>query len=186
MFLIFKVWSIFISYNCKRGMQYLQYSVRLDHVIRDLTIYIYIIKWLWLICFFDNACLECVCAQPSRSFGVILIISLKGALPLLKPVQFECQALKNYVSDATWWHTCRSTWAPVWLIAPQQQAITWTNVDSSSKVFYDICLRAILQEVLMNLIHDMCSEVTLLTLLWYPSGANEFIVITEKYWIWVK
>ena len=48
--------------------------------------------------------------------------------------------------------------------------ITWTNVDISSEVFRGIHIIAISQEVLMNLICNMCSEITLLKLL---PGTNE-------------
>ena len=41
------------------------------------------------------------------------------------------------------------------------QAITATNVDLSLKVFCGIHLREILHEVLMNLIHNICLEITL-------------------------
>ena len=58
-----------------------------------------------------------------------------------------------------------------YITAWQHQAIAWTNVDLSSKVFCGIPLRAISQEVLMNLTHCMCSEIALPTLL-HP-GANE-------------
>ena len=48
-----------------------------------------------------------------------------------------------------------------------------TNVDLSSKVFYGIHLWAISQEVLMNLIRNMCTEITTWNLLPYLPGANE-------------
>ena len=59
---------------------------------------------------------------------------------------------------------------------PVQQAIIWTNVDQSSTVFYNIHLTAILQEVLMNLICNMCSKITILRLLQHVHlpGAIEF------------
>ena len=41
------------------------------------------------------------------------------------------------------------------------QAITWTYVDLSSKIFCVIHLRSILQGMSMNLIHNMCSGTTL-------------------------
>ena len=46
------------------------------------------------------------------------------------------------------------------IVAWQYQAITWTNVDLWSKVFCGIHLRAFSQEVLMNLIHNMCLDIT--------------------------
>ena len=64
-------------------------------------------------------------------------------------------------------------WFRYWLGAIRQQAITWTNVDLSSKVLSSIHLREILTVVLMNLIHHMCSEITLLKLLPNPPGANK-------------
>ena len=45
-------------------------------------------------------------------------------------------------------------------------------VDLSSKVFCGIHLRAISQEALMNLICNICSEITILKLVHLP-GANE-------------
>ena len=41
----------------------------------------------------------------------------------------------------------------------QHQAITWTNVDLSSKLFCGIHHRPIPQEVFMNLICNFCSEI---------------------------
>ena len=46
-----------------------------------------------------------------------------------------------------------------WLSAWQHQAITWTNVDLWSEVFFGIHLWAMSQEVDMYLIHNMCSEI---------------------------
>ena len=57
------------------------------------------------------------------------------------------------------------------LIAWWHQAITWTNVDLSSKVFSGIHMRAIL-EVLQNIIYNMCSDITLLKLLPRLFGAH--------------
>ena len=51
-------------------------------------------------------------------------------------------------------------WLRQWLVAWWHKAITWTNVDSS-KIFPVIHLIAISQEVLMNLICNKCSEITL-------------------------
>ena len=65
------------------------------------------------------------------------------------------------------------------LVAWRHLAITWTNVDLSSKVIRDNHLRAISQEVLMNLIHDMCSEITLSKLLLHLPGANELTCTTS-------
>ena len=51
-------------------------------------------------------------------------------------------------------------WLRHWLVAWQHQTITWTSIDISSKVFCGIH-SAVLQELLLNLIHDMCSDITL-------------------------
>ena len=62
-------------------------------------------------------------------------------------------------------------WLRYWLVAWRHQAITLTNVDLSSKnlkVFVNIYLRAISQEILMNLICNRCSKITLPRLL--PQG----------------
>ena len=61
-----------------------------------------------------------------------------------------------------WWH----------------QAITWIDVDLSSKVFCGIHLRAISQEVLMNMIRNMCSEITLLKLFLHC------LVVSESKCLW--
>ena len=53
-------------------------------------------------------------------------------------------------------------WLRLWLVTWQHQAITWTNVDLWSVKSCGIHLRAVSQEV--NLIHNMCSEITLLKL----------------------
>ena len=52
-------------------------------------------------------------------------------------------------------------WLRWWLTAWWHQAIIWTNIDLSPKVFSGIQLRVISQEVLMNLFRDMCSEIAL-------------------------
>ena len=44
----------------------------------------------------------------------------------------------------------------------QHQVITWTDVDLFSQMFCGIRLRGISQDVYMDLIHDMFSEITLL------------------------
>ena len=72
--------------------------------------------------------------------------------------------------DEQWLRWWLGAWAAWW-----QQAITWTNV-SSSKVIYGIHLRAISQEVLMNLICNitiMCCEIPLLKFQLHLPGANE-------------
>ena len=60
-----------------------------------------------------------------------------------------------------------------WLDIKDSQAIAWTNVDPSSKVFCHIHLRGLSQEVFMNLIHSMCSEITPLELVTHLPGVNE-------------
>ena len=61
----------------------------------------------------------------------------------------------------------------MWPDIKDNQAITWTNVDLSSKVFCGIHLRGISQEVLMNLIHNMWSEITPLELVPHLPAVNE-------------
>ena len=77
-----------------------------------------------------------------------------------------------------------------WLVAWWQQAIIWTNVDLSSKVFYGIHMRAILHEMLMNLICNMYFQITFFKLP-HLLGAKELIkhdVVLEKctYKIWAR
>ena len=55
----------------------------------------------------------------------------------------------------------------------RHQAITWSKFDLSSKMFCVIHLTAISQELFMNLIRNMLSEITLLTLLPLLPEANE-------------
>ena len=50
------------------------------------------------------------------------------------------------------------------LMSDEHQVITWTNVGSASVLFCGIHHRAMSQELLPNLIHDMCSEITVLEL----------------------
>ena len=54
-------------------------------------------------------------------------------------------------------------WLMQWLAAWWHQAITWTNIVLSSKVFCGIHLRATLQEHVMTLIHNMCLAIIVLT-----------------------
>ena len=65
-----------------------------------------------------------------------------------------------------------------WLVAWQHEAITLTDIDLSSEVFYGIHLRPISQ-VLMNLILDMCLGIALLKLLPHLPGDD----LTR--WSWV-
>ena len=54
-------------------------------------------------------------------------------------------------------------------------AITWANIDLSSMVICDIHLREISQEILINLIGNMCSDITLLKLPPHLPEANELM-----------
>ena len=58
--------------------------------------------------------------------------------------------------------------------------ITWTNVDLSSQLFGVIQLSASSQEVFMNLIHNRCSEMTILNLQPHLPGANELSFSSES------
>ena len=49
---------------------------------------------------------------------------------------------------------------PYGCVAWRHQAITWNNVDLSSKEFFYINLGTILQEMLMSLIRNMSMEIT--------------------------
>ena len=53
-------------------------------------------------------------------------------------------------SDTIQWHLSQH-WIRQWLGATRHQAITWTNVDLSTKVFCDTHLRTIPQELLTDL-----------------------------------
>ena len=55
-----------------------------------------------------------------------------------------------------YWLTAASQWRAAWW----QQAITWTNVDLSLKMFCGIYLRAISQDELMSLIHNVLEDYT--------------------------
>ena len=64
-------------------------------------------------------------------------------------------------------------WFRYWLFAWQHRAFTWTYVDIPPKVFCVIHLKAIPQEVLMNIIRTMCLESTLLKSLSHLLGTSE-------------
>ena len=49
-------------------------------------------------------------------------------------------------------------WFMLWLVAWWHQAITWTNVDLSLSMYFEIHQKAISQEVIMNLIHKMFGD----------------------------
>ena len=69
------------------------------------------------------------------------------------------------------------------VFAWQHQVLTWTNVHLSSNVYCGIPVRAISQEVHMDLICDMCSEITILK--WLPDlpGTTEFLIMTAYLWM---
>ena len=75
--------------------------------------------------------------------------------------------------NSIWWHISGSTLIHVMACCLWHQAITWTNVDLPSKTFCGIHLRAIWQEVLMNLIRNPCSKITISRLLSHLLGTNE-------------
>ena len=60
-------------------------------------------------------------------------------------------------------------------VAWRHQVFAWTNVDLSPKVFCGIRLRAISQEVFMNLSRNMCSAITMIKSSLHLPGANELI-----------
>ena len=64
-------------------------------------------------------------------------------------------------------------WLRQWLVTWRHQAIIWTNVHFSLVRFCVTDLRAILQEVLINLILNMCLKITLPKFLMHLPGANE-------------
>ena len=55
----------------------------------------------------------------------------------------------------------------------QDQVITSTNVDLSSKLLCGIHSRTVSQEIVMNLIHNMCLGIIFLKSLPHCPGANE-------------
>ena len=61
-------------------------------------------------------------------------------------------------------------WLIQWLVAWRHQAITSINVGLSLKVFCAIRPGAISQEAFMNLIRNMCLEITLLITTTSPRG----------------
>ena len=66
-----------------------------------------------------------------------------------------------------------------WLVTWQHEVITRTNIDFSSKVFCDIHIKAVSQEVLMNWISNMYSKITLLKLLQHLLGTNGLSFVNE-------
>ena len=91
----------------------------------------------------------------------------------------ECQKLQSlWPSVAIWRHNFWWTLAQA-MCAWWHQAITWTDVHLWSKAFCRIYLRGISQ-AFMNLIHNMCSEVTPLKLPPYLPGANNLRLVTTR------
>ena len=70
----------------------------------------------------------------------------------------------------------RQHWFRWWIAAWRHQAITWTNVDSLSKVFCGIHLKASSKEVLINWIRNLCYDVTT-----HLPGTSELINLTYIY-----
>ena len=71
----------------------------------------------------------------------------------------HCEMVTPYMATLIWVNTGSGN-----SLVPNgqwHQDITWTNIDISSKVFCCIHLREISQEVLLNLIHNMYSDITL-------------------------
>ena len=73
-------------------------------------------------------------------------------------------------------------WFRWWLVSWLHQAISWTNVDLTSNVFSGIHLSAILEDIPMNLVHNMHSEITLLILLPLLPGAYKLIQVHKFCW----
>ena len=65
------------------------------------------------------------------------------------------------------------------LLPVKHQAITWTNVDLSSQVFYGVNLIAIWQKVFKVMIHKMSFSGTLSKLQLHLSGASEFNMLSQ-------
>ena len=82
-----------------------------------------------------------------------------------------CGLMISYDIINTGQHWLRSRFA-----AWRHQAITWTNDHLSSNVLCGIYVRQMSQAVLMNLIRDMYSKITLVKLLRHLPGANELTV----------
>ena len=61
----------------------------------------------------------------------------------------------------------------------ERPIITSTNVDLSSNVFWGVQLRAISQEVLISLIHRMCSKITLSKLLPTSQGPMSQLITPQ-------
>ena len=104
----------------------------------------------------------------NRIYTKILLISHVWHLKwnLLAPCS---QSLLSslWPGNTIWWHKFWVT------IGSDNGLLPEPNVNLSSKEFCDVPLKAISQELLMNLIHNICSKVILLKLLPHFPGANE-------------
>ena len=101
--------------------------------------------------------------------------------PLQYPMDSNSKFLSihctNLVITMLIYNQCADHAGCLWQVP--QQDITWTNVVLSKK-FCSIQLRAIAQ-MLMNLIHNMCSEIILLRLLTHLSGGKELNFILHPH-----
>ena len=89
---------------------------------------------------------------------------LRIKITVLPPHVTTC----TYISNHFWWH----------------QAITWTNVDSSSKTLQ--LTEIISQEVLINLIHNMCLQITLLKLEQNATEDNDLNSLEPAPHLWLS
>ena len=71
-------------------------------------------------------------------------------------------------------------WLRQWLGAWRHQAITWTNVELSPKVFCGIHLRSISKQMLMKSIRNIYWEITLLKSLTHHPESNELSTVYPK------
>ena len=79
---------------------------------------------------------------------------------------FDCLKKMQHLSGKYWLK---------WPVAWRHKVIIRTNVDFSSTVFGGVQLRTNSQEALINYIHNICSEITLMKLQLYPLGVNELM-----------
>ena len=97
----------------------------------------------------ENSSMESI---NGHSQSIITIITQWLANELQLTTRVEINPIIHYGPVKPYGHAdLGQHWLKQWLVAWQYQAITWTNVDLSSKVFCGIHLGAISQEVLMNL-----------------------------------
>ena len=128
-----------------------------------------------------------------KIFTMCLLISFRVAPPALG-LSYDCHSaneVKLMGIDNTDWNLTHYSlvtrygdidpgqhWLRYCLVAWWYQAITWTNVDTSSMVISGLHVRAISQEVLIKFMSNMMgSELTLLKLLPPLPGANELTKI---------